>query len=57
MFKQVLCFLTFNHVFTTTSIEEGQGSDFRYVKTCFCGNRKDVDNWTDDNHELGYGSN
>lgn len=54
--KRFLCFLNFNHSLTITSIEEGKGTDFRYVHTCTCKKNKEVGNWTDDNHAQGYGT-
>lgn len=54
--KGTLCLLNFNHTFSKTAVEEGKGTDFRYIRTCSCGKQKDVGNWTDDNHALGYGT-
>lgn len=56
MLERMLCLLCFNHILSITSMEEGKGTDFRYIKTCKCGKRKDESNWTDDNHALGYGT-
>lgn len=55
MWKRILCFLAFNHSVTATHIEDGKGSDYRYITECRCGKKKDVGPWTDDNHQLGYG--
>lgn len=54
--KRILCLLNFNHTYSKTTVEEGKGTDFRYVRTCSCGKEKDIGNWTDDNHVLGYGT-
>jgi len=56
MLKRFICFISLNHLLTVTSVEEGKGTDFRYVRTCKCGKRKEIGAWTDDNHELGYGT-
>lgn len=56
MFKKILCLLYFNHILSVTSIEEGEGTDFRYITSCKCGKKNHKDNWTDDNHALGHGT-
>lgn len=56
MLKRIICFLTLNHTLSVTTIEEGEGTDFRYIQTCTCGKKKEEGPWTDDNHALGHGT-
>jgi hypothetical protein len=55
MIKRILCLLLSNHKRYIISYEEGNGREFRRVKSCWCGKTHKKTHWLHDNDLLGHG--